>query len=144
MSSRSRHLVTGIVALVIGSALIACTRHPAAVQANANPDPRFAGLGTPDHRIIVRLVSRNQVLTVSSGGSTGPVYSVADKEGRVMLTHATLDDLRVRHPDLYRQIETTVAADVSPAVDASAKEEPLGIATIAPQPIPFAGRYAGE
>jgi hypothetical protein len=82
------------------------------------------------------------VLTVSSGAE-GPVYSVADNQGKVMLTHATLGELRERHPDLYRQIETTVAADVSPAVDASSPSEPQGIAT-AGQPIPFAGRLAAD
>ena len=103
---------------------VACSRTTAAKVDSPSPvDQRFAGLGTPEHRVIVRLVGRNQVLTVSSGPN-GPVYSVADTRGRTTLAFATLDELRDKHPELYQQIRGTVASDTAPAVEGHAAGTP--------------------
>jgi hypothetical protein len=101
--------------------------------------PELAGLGTAEHPVIVRLVGRRQVLTVS-GGATGPVYSVADFEGRLMLSHATIEELRVSHPDLYQQIRGTVAADVGEAIGYAAPSvPPQSIRVGEVRAIPWAG-----
>jgi hypothetical protein len=143
MNSR-RHLMIGIPALMIVCALTACSRDSRAkVDAPAPVDPRFAGLGTPDHPVIVRLVGRNQVLTVS-GGPKGPVYSVADAQGRTMLSNATLGELRAKHPELYQQIRGTVASDASPAVEGRGGPASDGIAHIGrvvPPPILIMSRH---
>jgi hypothetical protein len=142
MKSR-RHLMIGIPALMIVCALTACSRDSRAKVDSPSPvDPRFAGLGTADHPVIVRLVGRSQVLTVS-GGPRGPVYSVADAQGRTMLSHATLDELRVKHPELYQQIRGTVASDASPAVEGRGGPASDGIAHIGrpPQPILIMSRH---
>ena len=119
-----RNPIALLTLIAISTYGAACSRTTAAkVDSPAPADQRFAGLGTPEHRVIVRLVGRNQVLTVSSGPN-GPVYSVADAQGRTTLAHATLDELRVKHPELYQQIRGTVASDTAPAVEAHAEGTP--------------------
>jgi hypothetical protein len=81
--------------------------------------PQAAGTG---ERVIVRMVGRNKTLTV---GSTrhGRVYSVADASGKVLMNGGTLEELRVQHPELWRQVQTGLALSDSPSggeiIDAS-------------------------
>ena len=136
--------IVGALGLAVVSCLGACARNDRAARAPvpspaAIAKPELAGLGTAEHPVIVRLVGRRQVLTVS-GGTTGPAYSVADFAGRVMLSYATIDELRESHPDLYQQIRGTVAADVGEAIGYGAPSVPPQLIRVDEvRPIPFAG-----
>ena len=79
----------------------------------------FAGLSAGDERasvarvvpampaaaepVIVRLVGRGQTITISAGRGQS-LYSVTDPAGRVVVSRATLEELRVSHPEVYRQV----------------------------------------
>ena len=133
--SMRRTAIVGLMGLSIALALGACARdnRTARAKAPAAPvaNPQLEGLGTPEHPVIVRLAGRREVVTVS-GGPNGPVYSVSDHQGRTMLSHATLDELRDQHPDIYRQIRSLVATDTG-AVTATAESS-------RPAPTLWAGR----
>src|SRR2546421_2379220 len=59
--------------------------------------------------VICRLVSRDQTITISASGN-GPVYSVQDARGLTVLSYASREELRIRHPDLSQQLDTMMAS----------------------------------
>lgn len=61
------------------------------------------------HRVIVRMAGRDKTLTILSG-PRGRLYSVNDASGKVLLSLGTMDDLRAKHPDLWRQVNSGVAS----------------------------------
>lgn len=75
--------------------------------------PRPAAASPP---LIVRLVSRNQTITVTAG-PTGPLYSQSDATGHVTVKPATLQELRAEHPDLYRQVQPATAYQLDASAD---------------------------
>lgn len=75
--------------------------------------PRPAAASSP---LIVRLVSRNHTITVTAGPS-GPLYSQSDATGHLMVKPATLQELRVQHPDLYRQVQPATAYQLDASAD---------------------------
>ena|SRR5437773_112700 len=58
--------------------------------------------------VIVRLVSRQQVVTISAS-RRGPVYNIATTDGKTLVADATLSELAANHPDLYRQLAPALA-----------------------------------
>lgn len=80
--------------------MLACTAGPL--------DVAKAPQAESGQRVIVRMVGRNQTLTVGSTAH-GLVYSVADASGNMLLNAGTLEQLRVKHPQLWRQVQTGVA-----------------------------------
>jgi hypothetical protein len=60
--------------------------------------------------MICRLVSREQTVTIS-GGANGPVYSVQNSAGQTLLSYVSREELRLRHPDLSRQLDSAIVAD---------------------------------
>jgi hypothetical protein len=76
------------------------------------------GAVTPDnYPVIVRVVGRHQTVTVTAGPEC-PLYSAATNDGKTLVASATLEQLRQDHPDLYQQIEPSLAIEsneVSPA-----------------------------
>jgi len=58
--------------------------------------------------VIVRLVGRGQTITILAGEGQ-PLYSVSDPSGRQLVSRATLDELRIRNPEAYRQVAPGVA-----------------------------------
>ena len=90
---------------MFGLAIIA--RIAFAAQAAAVPAPK-------DGKVIVRLVSRHSDISVVSTHD-GVRYSASDKSGRLIVSKATLDDLKQKHPDLYRLLAPTIcSADEAP------------------------------
>ena len=82
---------------------------------------------TENHRpVIVRMAGRDKTLTITAGKS-GMAYSVADAKGRPLLNGGTLEELRQKYPDLYRQVSTGLAdSNAAPQgvmIDASARFE---------------------
>jgi hypothetical protein len=89
-------LVMGVLA--IGASF---SRPPRAVQAA----PEFAA---PQGRVITRLVGQRQTITITST-SAGVRYSVA-VDGKPILASATIDELRLKSPESFRQIQSSIAS----------------------------------
>ena len=64
----------------------------------------------PHYPVIVRIVGRNQAITVTAG-PVGPLYSAATSDGKIIVAGATLERLRQEHPDVYRQLEPGIAVE---------------------------------
>ena len=58
--------------------------------------------------VIVRLVGRHYTVTASSGPS-GVVYSADTADGRPIVANASLEEMRIRHPEIYQQILPGIA-----------------------------------
>lgn len=69
--------------------------------------------------VICRLVSRHETLTISAGPN-GAVYSVQNAEGKMLLSYASREELRLTHPDLAQQLDSGIADRALP--DMAAKE----------------------
>jgi hypothetical protein len=72
-------------------------------------------LSVDGNATIVHLVNRSEIVTVTAGVD-GPLYSATTKEGKVLVSGATLEQLREAHPDIYKRLHPaiTVAADAAP------------------------------
>ena len=87
-------------AFLAAVSLAGCATRPAG-QSTKN---EFAAAREDDqYPLIVRLVGRHYSVTASSGPH-GVVYSAEGSDGRLIVANATLDELRLRHPDIYQQI----------------------------------------
>src|SRR5438874_3104426 len=72
-----------VLGLVIGAAAAGCAHFwPKDASAATSADQRFDG----KNPVIVRVVGRNKVLTISSG-ARGVAYSVNGSDGRALLSH---------------------------------------------------------
>ena len=108
-------LVPAAAALVTAS----CARQPAQPKATppAAPAPRVAQRApttapSAEYPVIVRLVGRDKEVTIVAGPD-GPLYSASTKDGQVLVTHATLEQLRENHPRLYRFVHPAIVTDAS-------------------------------
>jgi|SRR6185312_16534332 len=97
---------TSLVLIVLALALAgAGSHHPRAATAGVR-------LAQPPEPEIVRLVGRTHTIIVTAG-HRGPHYSVSTASGQVLVSQATLEDLRLHHPDLYRLVEPATVLDAS-------------------------------
>ena len=62
----------------------------------------------PANPIIVRLVRRHDIITITAG-SHMPLYTVAEDSGRVLVSEMSMPQLKTTRPDLYEQISPAVA-----------------------------------
>ena len=106
-------------ALALAAAVgCASRRDTAAPQASAARAPAaapaevMAGARTPEGPVIVRLVGQHPTITVTSSPS-GPRYSAQSKDGRTIVSGATLEELQANHPDLAKFVRPGIAADAS-------------------------------
>ena len=60
-------------------------------------------------RVIVRLVGRRQTVTVLAGRHCS-LYSVSDPSGKELVSHVTLEELRLRNPEAYRLVQPGATA----------------------------------
>jgi len=100
-----------VLPLVVGFAFVGSACQP------KQSDPAVAGrIHTPEAAapaateslVIVRLVGRHYTVTASSGAH-GVVYSAAGADGRAIVANASLDELRLRHPEIYQQLIAGIA-----------------------------------
>jgi hypothetical protein len=80
--------------------MLACTAGPLDVAKSPQAEN--------GQHVIVRMVGRNKTLTVGSTAH-GLVYSVADASGKTLLNGATLEELRIKHSELWRQVQSGLA-----------------------------------
>ena len=66
--------------------------------------------------VIVHLVSRDHVVSVTAGPN-GPLYSAKTKDGEMVASGLTLEQLREEHPDVYRRLHPAMSADASARLD---------------------------
>ncbi len=83
--------------------------------------------------VIVRIVGRHQTITVTAG-SEGPLYSAATNDGKMLVAKATLERLRREHPDLYQQIEPSMAVEANNTLPARPAGESSKRADVARTP----------
>jgi hypothetical protein len=95
-----RRLLIVLLGLVAG--VWGCGPRP-----SSPPPPIAARAAGP---VIYTLVSRHGTLVVMSGRD-GPLYSLKDADGRVLVPPSTLDEVAARNPELYDDIRRAVAAD---------------------------------
>ena len=102
----------GVFAALIVGGVCASDRKAAVVAA---PAPVITPAPVISDHVIVRLVGRRQTVTVLAGHH-GSLYSVTDPSGRELVSHVTLEELRLRNPDAYRLVQpgTTAFAGLDP------------------------------
>ena len=64
--------------------------------------------------LIVRLEGRHYSVSACSGPA-GVVYTAHGRDGHLVVANATLDDLRLRHPEIYQQILPGIAEKREPS-----------------------------
>lgn len=97
MRNRSIKLMALLGAFAVAASF---SRPPGAV--NAAYDAHVA-----QGRVITRLVGQKQAITITSTPA-GVRYSV-DVDGKTILANATLEDLRLKNPESFRQIQSSIA-----------------------------------
>jgi hypothetical protein len=74
-----------------------------------------AGAPATNGRVIVRLVSQHEQISVLAAAG-GVRYSATDAQGKMLVSNASLDELREQHPELYRHIAPTISASAADAI----------------------------
>jgi hypothetical protein len=81
--------------------------------------PFFAACASaPDEHhypLILSIVSRHQTIQIHEG-PTGPLYTVLDADGTIVVRSQSLESLQAQQPEIYNQIKTLNASDT---IDAS-------------------------
>ncbi len=90
----------------LGLLISGCAKSPAPIAPQAQIKK--------DLPVICRLVSRDQTVTISAGPN-GSVYSVHNAAGQLLLSDASREELRQRHPVLSHQLDSAIVANVSMA-----------------------------
>jgi hypothetical protein len=75
----------------------------------AGPVSPQAQIKQQEAPVICRLVGREQTLTISAGPK-GSMYSVLGADGKVLLSYASRDELRVQFPVLSHQLDSAIVA----------------------------------
>ena len=91
-----------LMLLLTAAATISCTPAPFSKQAPIAAKPKLP--------TIVTVTGRHQSLTISASPGA-PLYSVADKSGRVLLTNASEAELAKQQPHLHRLLDANASAD---------------------------------
>jgi hypothetical protein len=128
MAKHTHRIVASLLAAGVVVTSLACSNDaptPARHGAPRKKSPTAEAV-TPDYPVIVRVVGRHQTITVTAGPA-GPLYSAATNDGETLVAAATLEQLRREHPDLYRQLEPTLAlegGEANPARQAGESSAP--------------------
>jgi hypothetical protein len=114
---RSTRWFVAVAVVAVALVAVKVGRQPNVSSAAPLLDKRF-----DDNRpVITRLKGKDNTLTISATGR-GAVYSVADAQGKTLLSGASAAELREKHPDLYLLINSTIAGTDTPVIDASVRD----------------------
>ena len=110
---KSIHALAVLAAgLLVGA--LACTNDAPTPDTHGAPrrkNPRAEAVHALDgNPVIVRVVGRHQTITVTASPN-GPLYTAATNDGRVLVAAATIERLRTEHPEIYRQLEPSMAVE---------------------------------
>ena len=109
---------TLLAAGVVATSLACHSEAPTPARHGAPRKQSPTGMAPTDNfPVIVRVVGRHQTITVTAGPE-GPLYSAATNDGEMLVAGATLERLRREHPDLYQQIEPSMAVEANDTVPA--------------------------
>ena len=91
--------------------LLLAARIAFAAQVAAAPATANSG------KTIVRRVSHKQEISIVAT-SSGVRYSATDEHGQTLVSNATLDELKQKHPEVYRQLAPALCttADRRPTI----------------------------
>ena len=96
--------IASIAVVLLASITVGPSRNPPTAQATIT-----ASSPTAVEPVIVRLVGRDQTITISAGPGHS-LYSATDAAGKTIVSNATLDELKTRHPDIYQRVSPGVTA----------------------------------
>src|SRR5215218_7438363 len=114
---------TLLAAGVVATSLACHSEAPTPARHGAPRKQSPTGMApTENFPVIVRIVGRHQTITVTAGPE-GPLYSAATNDGEMLVAGATLERLRREHPDLYQQIEPSMAVEANDTVPARPARE---------------------
>ncbi|HHY84585.1 MAG TPA: hypothetical protein GYA07_03485 [Verrucomicrobia bacterium] len=110
-----RKLVAGTMAALLALTLVALSQNQRPGSTNAVNRGVAAAKSAPPatnsaYVVIGHLEKRDHLITVKSGPK-GPVYTVATKDGKVLMESASKEQLRAQAPELYQMITDAVALD---------------------------------
>jgi hypothetical protein len=88
-------------------ATIGCASHRAPAPASRAAQAPVARADA-EYPVIVRLVGRHYTVTACSGPD-GVLYDAERADGRLLVARASLEELRLDHPEVYQQILPAVA-----------------------------------
>jgi hypothetical protein len=104
-------LAAGIVVGAAGCHTEAPTPDTHGAPRGHNPRAEVgAGLEVDGYPVIVRVVGRHQTITVTAGPEC-PLYTAETTDGKLLVASATLEQLRSEHPEVYRQLNPSVAEE---------------------------------
>ena len=69
----------------------------------------------PDDKVIIRMVARHNEISIVSTPQ-GVRYSAFDKQGKMLISKATLDELKQQHPQVYRLLYPTICVSSEPLI----------------------------
>jgi hypothetical protein len=132
---------TSVISVAAAALLTAasCAKHAGSNALPATtPPPSLAASHVDGQPVITRLVGRDKVITITSSPQ-GPRYSAATHAGVVIVTGATLEELRQQHPDVYRFVHPATAVEATADNRRSdAKQAPWAGMDGGPLPMPDA------
>ncbi len=79
---------------------------------------RAPGPDGKQYPVIARLQGRNKTITIMAGPEC-PLYSASTPGGVALVSAEKLDVLKDKYPEIYREVQSAVAADPSLVIDAS-------------------------
>lgn len=109
---RKTTLLACVLLTASASASVGCARRAAPAVAKAPAAPVLNEPLLDGRPVLVRLVGRDHVVTVTAG-EAGPLYSAVTRDGVALADGVTLIELRERHPDVYRIVHPATAMDVT-------------------------------
>jgi hypothetical protein len=112
MLKRQTALTLSLLAVGVLVTSLACHTDAPTPATHGAPRKRSptASADTDAYPVIVRVVGRHQAITVTAGPKC-PLYSASTTDGKLLVANATLDQLRNEHPDLYQQLDPTLALE---------------------------------
>ena len=126
---------TLLAAGVVATSLACHSEAPTPARHGAPHKQSPTGMAPTDRfPVIVRIVGRHQTITVTAGPEC-PLYSAATNDGKLLVAGSTLQQLRDQHPDLYQQIEPSIAVEANDTVPARPAGESSKRADMARTPL---------
>lgn len=139
VSLRTSALVLSLI-VTLPLATVGCSS-ASKVPSGAPANVAAAG-DVQEYPLIVRLEGRHYDVSASSGPA-GVVYTAHGRDGNLLVANATLDELRLRHPEVYQQILPGIAEKGSSS-DGSARTVTDGETDASVDgPVPMSRRTSG-
>lgn len=104
--SKEGHMIRHLILIAV-IALVGCK------NAETNQAPQKALAPSPAGPVIVRIVSRDTMITARAGNGSGPVYSQETAQGEKIVPAMSLQQLQAQHPDLATQVKMMQAGAIA-------------------------------